>query len=124
MNLIWIIMPERRQIIMHDSELHPEHVHEHEHDHEHTHEHVHGHEHTHEHSHQHGGFDSIEQAIALMTYMLDHNRHHAEELHQTCHKLEDMDYTSAAEKLGQALNCYNEGNNYLAEALEALKEAK
>jgi len=93
---------------MHDSELH------HEHD----------HEHVHEHSHQNGGFDSVEQAIALMTYMLDHNRHHADELHETCHKLEDMNYISAAGKLGQALRCYNEGNECLAEALETLKETK
>ena len=99
---------------MHDS-THP---HAHPHTHDHTHDHA--HEHTHEHSH--GGFESIEQATALMTYMLDHNRHHAEELHDVCHKLEDMGKAAAAEKLGAALTQYNEGNALLAEALKALGE--
>ena len=90
----------------------------------HDHAHTHDHEHAHSHEHSHGGFDSIEQAVALMTYMLDHNRHHAEELHDVCHKLEDMGKTEAAEKLGQALHSYTHGNEHLAEALEALKEAK
>ena len=65
---------------MHDSN----HAHEHPHEHVHTHDH----EHTHSHEHSHSGFESIQQAEALMKYMLDHNRHHAEELHELCHKLE------------------------------------
>lgn len=94
------------------------------HDSTHPHAHPHTHDHTHEHSHEHshGGFESIEQATALMTYMLDHNRHHAEELHDVCHKLEDMGKAAAAEKLGAALEHYNEGNALLAEALKALGE--
>ena len=55
-----------------------------------------GHEHTH-----HGddlGFETVAQAVALMTYMLEHNRHHADELHDVCHKLEDMGKAEAAEK--------------------------
>jgi len=88
--------------------------------HAHPHTHDHSHEHTHEHGH--GGFESVEQATALMTYMLDHNRHHAEELHDVCHKLEDMGKADAAEKLGAALERYYEGNELLAEALKALKE--
>ena len=90
------------------------------------HEHPHTHEHTHEHSHEHshGGFESLEQAVALMTYMLEHNRHHAEELHDVCHKLEDMGREAAAEKLGQALHDYYDGNDRLAEALTALREDK
>ncbi len=95
-------------------------MHDSNHPHAHPHTHDHSHEHTHEHSH--GGFESIEQATALMTYMLDHNRHHAEELHDVCHKLEDMGKTAAAEKLGGALERYYEGNALLAEALKALKE--
>lgn len=95
------------------------------HDHPHTHDHEHGHhEHSHSHEHSHGGFDSIEQAVALMTYMLEHNKHHTEELHDVCHKLEDMGKAEAAEKLGQALREYCHGNEQLAGALEALKGAK
>ena len=101
---------------MHDSS----HAHEHPHEHAHTH----AHEHTHSHEHSHSGFESIQQAEALMKYMLDHNRHHAEELHDVCHKLEDMGKAAAAEKLGQALHEYYHGNEHLAEALAALKEAE
>ena len=90
----------------------------------HDHPHTHDHEHGHSHEHSHGGFDSIEQAVALMTYMLEHYKHHAEELHDVCHKLEDMGKAEAAEKLGQALHEYYQGNEQLAGALEALKGAK
>ncbi len=99
---------------MHDSS--------HAHDHPHEHSHTHDHEHTHSHEHSHGGFESVQQAEALMKYMLDHNRHHAEELHDVCHKLEDMGFAAAAEKLGEALEAYNAGNDALAQALAALGE--
>ena len=99
---------------MHDSS--------HAHDHPHEHAHTHAHEHTHSHEHSHSGFESIQQAEALMKYMLDHNRHHAEELHDVCHKLEDMGRAAAVEKLSSALDAYNAGNKALAQALEALEE--
>ena len=100
---------------MHDSN----HPHEHPHEHSHTH----GHEQVHSHEHSHGGFESVEQATALMKYMLEHNRHHAEELHDVCHKLEDMGRAAAAEKLGSALEAYHRGNDALAQALAVLEEA-
>ena len=51
-------------------------MHEHEHDHDHAH-------HCHPHSHEHTGDKpmSPEEVLALLNYMLDHNRHHADELH-------------------------------------------
>ena len=91
------------------------------HEHPHTHDHEHSHEHSHEHGH--GGFESVEQAFARLTYLLEQERRHAEELHDACHSLEDMGQTAAAEKLGQALHEYSHGSEHLAEALEALKEA-
>ncbi len=49
-------------------------------------------EHAHDHHpHTHEGitaFDSKEQAVSILTYMLEHNISHAEELHEICHKLE------------------------------------
>ena len=99
---------------MHDSN----HAHEHPHEHSHTHDH----EHPHSHEHSHEGFESVQQAQALMKYMLDHNRHHTEELHDVCHKLEDMGRAAAAEKLGAALAGYYAGNDALAQALAALEE--
>ncbi len=85
---------------------------------EHEHEHHNGHVHSHESP---STFDSIEQAEALMRYMLDHNRHHAEELHELCHKLEAGGKGEAANLIGEAFDRYGEGNEFLAQALEALK---
>ena len=66
-------------------------MHEHEHDHDHAH-------HCHPHSHEHTGDKpmSPEEVLALLNYMLDHNRHHADELHDICHALEDEGKTEAA----------------------------
>ena len=69
----------------HEHEVH-EHDHEHTHSHEHcghshTHTHADGTTHTHAHTHSHSAASSPEEALALLKYMLDHNKHHAEELH-------------------------------------------
>ena len=109
------------------------HSHDHAHEHEHTHEHthadgtVHSHPHTHTHSHEHAhgeetGFDSIEQAMALMGYMLDHNRHHAEELHELCHKLAASGKEEAAALIHDAVDKFGEGNALLESALEKMKQ--
>ena len=107
------------------------HAHEHTHTHEHTHEHTHAdgtvhshaHSHTHTHAHEHTeGFASMDQAEALMTYMLDHNRHHAEELHELCHKLEASGKSEAAALLHDAVDRFGEGNALLESALEKLKQ--
>ncbi len=86
--------------------------------------HEHEHEHGHGHIHTHGpvsAFDSLEQAEALMSYMLDHNRHHAEELHELCHKLEASGKGAAAKLIDESVDRFGEGNELLAKALEALK---
>ena len=106
-----------------------EHTHSHEHTHEHTHadgtvhthEHSHEHSHPHEHTHSHGdaeGFDSIEQAMALMGYMLEHNRHHAEELHDLAHSASP----DAAALIHEAVDAFLSGNEKLEKALAILKE--
>ena len=121
----------------HDGEHVHSHEHEHTHSHEHTHEHTHAdgtvhshahtHTHTHAHSHEHThgdaeGFDSMEQAMALMGYMLDHNRHHAEELHELCHKLEASGKEEAAALIHDAVDKFGEGNALLESALEKMKQ--
>ena len=86
---------------------------------------MHEHEHEHTHPHEHGaisGFESMDQAEALMSYMLDHNRHHADELHEVGHKLAHTGKEEAAKLLHEAVDAFNRGNELLAKALEALKE--
>ncbi len=85
----------------------------------HVHEHEHG-GHTHTHGSVHA-FDSVEQAEALMRYMLEHNRHHAQELHELCHKLEAGGKGEAAGLIDEAFDRYEAGNELLAQALEVLK---
>ena len=85
---------------------------------------MHEHEHEYTHPHEHGaipGFDSVEQAEALMSYMLDHNRHHADELHEVGHKLAHSGKEEAAKLIHGAVDAFNSGNELLAKALEAMK---
>ena len=85
---------------------------------------MHEHEHEHSHPHEHGdipAFESLDQAEALMSYMLDHNRHHADELHEVGHKLAHSGKEEAAKLIHGAVDAFNSGNELLEKALEALK---
>ena len=106
------------------------HIGEHDHGtHTHTHSHAHthgeGHAHTHEHTHNDvSAFESVEQATALVSYMLDHNRHHADELHDLAHKLEASGNDESAKLISEALEKFYEGNDILEKGLQLLKEGK
>ena len=73
-------------------------------------EHTHDHEHHHEHS-------SPEETLALLTYMLGHNRHHAQELHDLAHGVEG----EAADLLQGAVDDLGHSNDKLERALAILK---
>ena len=78
-------------------------------------------EHTHDHDHDHHrGHASPEESLALLTYMLGHNRHHAEELHELAHGMDG----EAAQLIHDAVVDFELGNEKLAEALHILQEAK
>ena len=81
--------------------------------------HTHEHEHTHEHGHTHE-VHSPEETGALLTYMVGHNQHHAEELHELAHSVEG----EAQQLLHEAVVELTLGNEKLAEALRILKEEK
>ena len=95
----------------------------HDHSHDDCHEHSHG-EHHHHHHHEHGEGTVSEQTVALVSYMLDHNRAHAEEIHELSHKLDAMGQHEAAELIGEGVGCYIDGNEKLAQALALLREEK
>ncbi|MBO7730288.1 MAG: hypothetical protein J6S31_05455 [Lachnospiraceae bacterium] len=81
--------------------------------------------HSHEHFHDHiTAFDSMDQAIALITYMYEHNKSHAEELHEICHKLEASGQNEAAFLVDDAVDHFREGNACLELALKNLKKAE
>ena len=82
----------------------------------HTHEHIHTHSHDHSHNHSHPVASSMEEAVALLRYMLDHNQHHADELHELGHCFED----EIADLVHDAVDSLQDSNTYLEQALSLL----
>lgn len=78
----------------------------------------HDHIHPHEHEHTHAAASSPEETLALLTYMLGHNRHHAEELHELAHGVENAE---AHELIHAAVDDLASSNEKLAAALALIK---
>lgn len=95
---------------------HHDHTHEHTHAHPHSHTHEHSHDHVHEHLHAENGVADAE-SVALLKYMLDHNIHHAKELSDLADRLTG----EAQHQLLHAVEAFDQGNGYLAAALEHMK---
>lgn len=76
-------------------------------------EHTHDHEHEHVHEHYSSG-----ETLALLTYMLEHNRHHAEELQELSIGLDE----ETSQLLHEAVVDLTVGNEKLAEVVRILKE--
>lgn len=75
----------------------------------------------HEHHHEHGEAD---RRTALLKYMLDHNRHHAEELEQTAAGLEADGAAQAAKLVRDGAAKLLEGSESLAAAVKLLGDGK
>lgn len=142
-----LIKDENGNLIHHGHEHTHEHVHEdgvthshnHSHEagegHEHSHEHGHTHGHSHDHSHTHGcgghdhthcgscdGGDCKNETLALLTYMLQHNEHHAVELDQMAENLKKLGMDTAAKTIKEAVSDFQKGNMRLGLALTLVKE--
>lgn len=119
---------------------HSHHTHEHTHEYTHSHEHVHeeGHEqehcHSHEqgHTHSHGHCGSCggcqqerpaNEQEALLTYMLDHNKHHAAELLELAKQIRGAGKEEAAVQIEKAVENFDKGNLYLSVALSLAKQS-
>lgn len=127
-----------------------EHTHSHEHTHDgHTHTHAHTHAHSHDHAHPHAhdhlhdghahhdhshdcscGCEScaskcehtpMEELLALMTYMANHNTAHANELADLAKQLQEMGSYAAYEQVLAAVSDYEKGNLRLRAVLASLK---
>ncbi len=106
---------------IHDHEHEHSHEHSHPHEHDHAHEHEPSHEHKHTHAHEHGhSHHSPEETAALLRYMIEHNEHHCEDLHEIYHALDSAGKSEAAWELQSAIRLYGEGNALLAEALKLI----
>ena len=120
-----------------------DHAHSHEHGHPHEHDHLHeqGHEHHHDHDHHHhhhhdhdhacsgecGGCSShcehtpMEELLALMKYMANHNTAHANELAALAKQLQQAGSTVAYEQVMAAVSDYEKGNLRLQTVLASLE---
>jgi len=95
------------------------------HDHDHTHEHSHAHPHDHSRGEirlKAGGAQT--KQVAIMTYMLDHNRSHAAELGTVADELSALGMEEAAWALREGVALFGEGNAKLETALELVKNFK
>ena len=108
-----------------------DHVHEHGHEHPHEHEHLHGHDEAHSHSHDCGGqcagcasqcqHTPMEELMALMQYMANHNAAHARELADLAIQLEKAGNHAAFEQVMAAVSDFEKGNLRLSAVLASLK---
>lgn len=129
-----LIKDENGNLVAHGHEH--EHAHTHadgqEHSHAHSHEHGHEHEHNHEHHHDHhcssdcgscnSGCDPKKEAQALLTYMLQHNEHHATELDQLAENLEKLGMSDSAKQIKEGVTDFQKGNMRLSLALTLMKD--
>ena len=58
-----------------------------------------------------------EEAIALLEYMVKHNRHHAEELHDLAHYFDEV----SADLLHEAVDKLGESNDLIEQALSLIQ---
>ena len=122
-----LIQDETGNLVQHGHEHTPEHSHEHTHADgvTHTHAHTHG---DGDHTHSHGdcgscdGCDCKKETIVLLTYMLQHNEHHAAELDQMADNLQKMGLDNSAKTIKDAVADFQKGNMRLGLALTLVKE--
>ena len=118
----------------HDGHTHSHahsHSHAHDHAHPHSHEHLHDHDHAHTHSHDCGGqcgscasqcgHTPMEELLALMKYMANHNAAHANELAALAEQLEAAGSHMAYEQVMAAVSDYEKGNLRLSAVLASLE---
>ena len=110
------------------------HIH-HDHEHPHTHDHLHeeGHHHHHEHHHDQGCGGScgscaskcehtpMEELMALMQYLVNHNAAHAKELADLAAQLDKAGNHAAFEQVMAAVSDFEKGNMRLSMVLAGLK---
>ncbi len=129
-----LVKDENGNVLSHNHGENLTHVHEHTHADGtvHSHEHVHGAGHEEEHAHTHCAHDCASgcgdagqcknETVALLSYMLDHNEHHAAELDQMADNLQKLGMDSAAKQIKDAVADFQKGNLRLSLALTTVKE--
>ncbi|MEE0955753.1 MAG: cobalt transporter [Eubacterium sp.] len=78
--------------------------------------------HDHHHDHDHG--EKKDATLALLSYMVDHNRHHAAELSDMAGEISGKGMTEVADLMKEGVAELEKGNELLAKALELYKSRK
>ena len=132
-----LVKDENGNLVSHGHAHEHTHTHTYEHIHEHTHEHGHEEEHDHVHEeHSHDGHthhthdtsggdcehDHKKESLALLTYMLQHNEHHAAELDQMADNLIKLGLDEPAKQIKESVGDFQKGNIRLSLALTLMKE--
>jgi len=101
--------------------MHIKHDNNHDHDHDQGHDHGHDHEHDHEHSRATGSGNAAGASakdLALLKYMLDHNKQHARELSETGGRLASAGFSDAADRITDAVHYFDHANESLEKAID------
>ena len=80
-----------------------------------------GHDHHHHH-HDHAPAENAAEMTAILTYMLQHNIHHAEELKNMSATLAEKGMQAASMELLESVRFFEQGNEKLAAVLELVKK--
>ena len=94
------------------------------HDHEHEHDCGCGHDHHHHHEGCDcgcGGQEQQDENVAVLAYMLDHNKHHALELKEIAKHLREAGKDDAAAQIEKGVEDFEKGNMRLGIALSLVK---
>jgi hypothetical protein len=78
-------------------------------------------DHEHIHPHTHAPVEDPAKIRALLSYMVDHNRQHGEEIRGLAHSLSHAGQREAADLLDRGVSDFEKGNEKLAKALELLR---
>ncbi len=79
-----------------------------------------GHTHEHEHTHSHDAMPKDEDT-AVLAYMLDHNKHHAQELAAIAKHLREAGKDEAAVQIEKGVEDFEKGNMRLSIALSLVQ---
>ena len=93
--------------------------HDHSHEHKHSHEHSHTHDGPHDHAHKDTSNTSAKD-LALLKYMLEHNKQHARELAETGNRLAGAGLENAAELINGAVHYFDHANENLEKAVKLI----
>lgn len=76
----------------------------------------------HHHDHDHAPAETAAEMTAVLTYMLQHNIHHGEELKKLSETLAEKGMAAASEEILEGVRFFEQGNQKLAAALELVKK--